>query len=92
MKPNTKNFNQISGLALQNPKIQKSLLGLYNGFHKARETAANETPDWEKLRDEARSIKTHTIQYLDEYLEIFERNIRPNTGITLSPYLRSGFA
>ena len=80
MKPRTKEFNRGAAAAIADPKIQRSLLGLYDGFHRSREVAASETPDWEALRDRARDVKTHTIANLDLYLEAFADRVEEMGG------------
>ena len=76
MEPKTAQFEQGAADALQNPKVQQSLRGLYAGFHTARLDAAAATSDWEELRERGRAIKTHTVEHLDYYLEMAERNVR----------------
>ena len=80
MEPKTAQFEQGAADALQNPKIQQSLRGLYAGFHTARLDAAAATSDWEELRERGRAIKTHTVEHLDYYLEMAERNVRAAGG------------
>ena len=80
MEPKTKEFNQLAATALNDAKIQSNLQGLYNGFHKARIVAADATPDWEELREQARAIKAHTIENLDYYLEMVEKNVTKAGG------------
>ena len=75
MEPKTKEFNQAAATALNDEKIQRNLQGLYNGFHHARIVAADATPNWEELREQARAIKAHTIENLDYYLEMVEKNV-----------------
>ena len=45
---------------------------LHERFYMARERAAEATPDWEKMRDQARLIKAHTMDNLDFYLEMVD--------------------
>ena len=75
MEPTTKQFKSGAAAALKNEQIQANLLGLYNGFHHARERAAAATPGWEEMRDRARAIKAHTMDHLDYYLEMVEANV-----------------
>ena len=81
MKPNTREFNRGAAAAIGDEKIQRSLLGLYEGFHKSREAAAADTPDWEELRERASRVKTHTIENLDRYLALFEERVTEMGGI-----------
>ncbi len=80
MKPVTKDFNRGAASALKDQGIQKSLRGLYDGFHGARIQAAEATTDWEALREQARAIKTHTIEHLDYYLEQVDARVREAGG------------
>ena len=80
MEPKTAQFEQGAADALQNPKVQQSLRGLYAGFHTARLDAAAATSDWEELRERGRAIKTHTVEHLEYYLEMAERNVRAAGG------------
>ena len=75
MEPKTAEFNQAAAAALQDPKAQRNLRGLYSGFHQARIAASEATPNWEELRERGRAIKAHTIENLDYYLEMVERNV-----------------
>ena len=43
-----------------------------------RDWAAQTIPDWEKLREAASQIKSHTLSRLDEYLMEFEAKAREN--------------
>jgi L-lactate dehydrogenase complex protein LldF len=43
-----------------------------------RDRAANQLPEWEKLRETASAIKAHTLSRLDEYLMEFEEKARAN--------------
>lgn len=43
-----------------------------------RDRAAAGLPEWERLREWASQIKSHTLSRLDHYLEEFERNARSN--------------
>ena len=47
-----------------------------------RDLASKGLPEWEKLREYASSIKTHTMNKMDFYLEEFERNATAK-GITV---------
>jgi len=80
MEPKTKQFNQGASVALKDAKVQKSLLGLYDGFHSARIKAAAATDDWEGMRERAREIKAHAIENLDYYLALIEQNVTKAGG------------
>ena len=80
MRPRLKQFPQLSAAALKDEQIQNNLLGLYNGFHKARIAASEATPNWDELSDRGRAIKAHTIDNLDYYLEMVERTVTAAGG------------
>lgn len=82
MEVQTKHFKRNSRVALQDGSIQKALTGIVSNLHEGRERAIQAvTPEaWEKLRDQASAIKTHTIENLDYYLDLLERNIRRSGG------------
>ena len=80
MKPKTKDFNRAAATALADSAVQRNMAGLYDGFHKARERAAEETPGWEALRDRARAVKAHTIEHLDHYLDLAAANVEKAGG------------
>ena len=75
MKPKTKEFMRTAAVALGDDNTQASLGGLYGGFNRARERAAEATPDWEGMRERARAIKAQTIENLDYYLELLEAKV-----------------
>lgn len=80
MESKTKDFRAASFKALNDEKIQNSLKGLYSGFHQARITASEATPNWEELREKGRAIKANAVDNLDYYLEQAERKITENGG------------
>ncbi|WP_201352812.1 lactate utilization protein B [Hydrogenimonas urashimensis] len=43
-----------------------------------RDRAARSVPEWEKLRESAQKVKSHTLAHLGHYLERFEANARAN--------------
>ncbi len=80
MKPKTGDFNRAAASALADADVQRNMRGLYDGFHMARERAAEATPNWEDLRDRARAVKAHTIEYLDHYLGMAAENVERAGG------------
>ena len=80
MQPKTREFKAGAAKALADEKVQANLLGLYNGFHHARLTAAEATAGWEEMRDRARAIKAHTIENLDYYLDLLAANVAKAGG------------
>ena len=80
MEPRTKEFNQLAAAALKDERVQSNLMGLYRGFDQARLEAAQATPNWEEMRDRARAVKAHTLDNLDYYIELAERNVTKAGG------------
>lgn len=80
MKATTEQFRQKSRETLYDVKIQENLAGLYSGFHKARLDASSATDNWDYLQEEGRRIKAHTLDNLDFYLELLEKNVTAGGG------------
>ncbi len=80
MEATTKQFTQSAAKTLSDARIQDSLRGLYGGFSKARERAAEATPGWEEMRTRAQAVKSHTIANLDYYLEQVEARVTESGG------------
>ena len=80
MKVRTDEFKARSAETTKNPRRQASLKLVYDGLHKGRIAAAEDTDDWEDQRDRARAIKWHTINNLDYYLDLLDKNVRANGG------------
>src|SRR5215472_13271399 len=65
--------NARAGLA--NPILQRALALMQSGFPERRRLAIERLPEFEALRDIGKSIKDHTLEHLDFYLELFETNV-----------------
>src|SRR5262249_59861887 len=65
--------NARAGLA--NPTLQRALGMVQSGFPERRRLAVERLPEFEALRDIGKSIKDHTLEHLDFYLELFEENV-----------------
>ena len=65
--------NARDGLA--NPVLQRALSLMRSGFPERRRLAVERLPEFEALRDIGKSIKDHTLEHLDFYLELFEENV-----------------
>jgi L-lactate dehydrogenase complex protein LldF len=48
--------------------------------HRAGAVRADLLPDYQELRTEANQLKKHTIEHLDHYLELFEKNVIAHGG------------
>ncbi|HEY1299023.1 MAG TPA: LutB/LldF family L-lactate oxidation iron-sulfur protein [Stellaceae bacterium] len=65
--------NARAGLA--NPVLQRALALMRSGFPERRRIAVERLPEFEALREIGKSIKDHTLEHLDFYLELFEEKV-----------------
>jgi L-lactate dehydrogenase complex protein LldF len=70
--------NARAGLA--NATLQRALGMMRTGFPERRRLAVERLPEFEALREIGKSIKDHTLENLDFYLELFEENILSTGG------------
>ena len=75
MQSKTQNFRQAAATVLADETVQANLAGLYTGFRQARLDAVADTPDWELARERGQAIKARTLDNLDYYLEMVEKNV-----------------
>ncbi len=80
MEPTTKAFSTAASRALADVRLQQAHEVVYNGFHRARISAAADTDEWEAQRTLGKAIKDHTIANLDYYLEMLADNVEKNGG------------
>ena len=78
----TRDFFPASAAAIQDPQLRRALERVGTGFDAARRDAITEvTPQvWEDWREEARRIKTHTLEHLDYYLELLADRVAAAGG------------
>jgi L-lactate dehydrogenase complex protein LldF len=78
----TSEFTTASAAAMLDPQLRRALDRVGSGFDVARRNAIEEvTPEvWEEWREEARSIKIHTLDHLDYYLEMLHDNVTAAGG------------
>ncbi len=78
----TSEFSKASTLSIKDPQLQRALGRVGAGFDTSRQEAIAEvTPEvWETWREEARSIKAHTLDHLDYYLEMVYDNVTKAGG------------
>ena len=64
------------------PQLRRALDRVGSGFDVARRNAIEEVSEeaWDEWRDEARSIKVHTLDHLDYYLELLHDNVTAAGG------------
>ena len=80
MKVTTAKFPENVKTAISDKLLQATLTQLQTGFVLNRTKASEGLDEFEKLRDQAASIKNHTRANLDAYLEIFEKNVSLSGG------------
>ena len=79
----TAEFKKISKQAIKNEKLQHSLDHVMEHFVSARSSIIDQdigAENWELLRTRAASIKQSTIENLDYYLDLVDKNVRRNGG------------
>ena len=80
MQPTSHAFKANVRDALVDATLQQALGNMKTGFPAKRLAAINRLPEFEALRDQGRDIKNHTLEHLDFYLELFERNVTEAGG------------
>jgi L-lactate dehydrogenase complex protein LldF len=80
MANSTRDFTAAAAQALADPALQKALVNVKHGFVTKRATAKANLPEFDTLRQEARSIKDHTLTHLDLYLDAYERKVTESGG------------
>ena len=78
----TQDFRGASAKAVIDPQLQAALRRVGGGFDGARRDAIEELSSqrWEELRERARTIKRHTLDNLDYYLELLHDRVTKNGG------------
>lgn len=66
--------------ALQDQSLQQALTRVQDGFINKRADAVSKLSDFERLRDQGRDIKQHTLENLDYYLEQYEASVNAVGG------------
>ena len=69
----TREFKANARVALDDAQLQRALSGLPGGLVAQRTAARDKLPEFEDLRDVGRDIRDHTLEYLDLYLNEWER-------------------
>jgi L-lactate dehydrogenase complex protein LldF len=73
-------FKQSAERALADAKLQRALQNVKRGFIIKGANAKAKLPEFNRLRDEARALKDHTLLLLDLYLEAYERKVMESGG------------
>jgi len=74
MQATSTSFKQNAARALEDGQLQKALGGLPGGLVAQRAAARARLPEFDDLRDVGRDMRNRTLENLDAYLEIYERN------------------
>src|SRR5437868_12881847 len=80
MLATSRNFEAAARAGLANQNLQRALGLARTGFPLRRRLAIERLPEFEALREAGRSIKDHTIEHLDFYLELYESNVLASGG------------
>jgi hypothetical protein len=80
MLPASRTFAANARAGLADDTLQRALGLARTGFPRSRRLAIERLPEFEALRDCARSIKNHTLEHLDFYLEVYEENVVASGG------------
>ncbi len=80
MEITSQGFQANAREALQDAKLQAALGRLVQGFPAMRAAAVSRLPEFDALRDAARTIKDHTLENLDFYLQRFAEKVEEQGG------------
>ena len=80
MLSTSRNFEAAAQAGLANRNLQRALGLARTGFPLRRRLAVERLPEFEALREAGRSIKDHTLQHLDFYLELYETKVEASGG------------
>ncbi|NND49839.1 MAG: lactate utilization protein, partial [Rhizobiales bacterium] len=81
MQPSSRSFAANSRAAIADRHLQQVLETTRLGFVNKRADAYERLPEFDRLRDEAKAIKDHTLAHLDLYLEHYETRVAEAGGI-----------
>ena len=73
-------FKENAKNALADAQLQQALGNVRSGFIDKRKKAIDALPEFDALRDSAKSIKDHTLEHLDLYLEAYEAKVTASGG------------
>lgn len=74
MQITSQQFKRVASQKLADPKVQKALANAKGRFVVARARSILELDNFEQIREAAANIRDHALEYLDLYLEEWERN------------------
>ena len=75
-------FEEKIHQTMADPKLQLAIFAATGRLMEKRRKAvsAEVCPDYQEMRTQANAVKRHTIEHLDYYLELFERNVATHGG------------
>ncbi len=80
MLATSRDFKDAARAGLANDNLQRALGLARTGFPLRRRLAIERLPEFETLREVGRSIKDHTLEHLDFYLELYESKVVASSG------------
>src|SRR5271165_5525395 len=80
MLATSRTFEANARAGLANDNLQRALALMRSGFPERRRLAVERLPEFEALREIGRSIKDHTLEHLDFYLELYEDHVTAAGG------------
>ena len=80
MLATSRTFEANARAGLANDNLQRALALMRTGFPQRRSLAVERLPEFEALREIGKSIKDHTLEHLDFYLELYEANVLASGG------------
>ena len=80
MESTARAFKENAKRALSDDQLRRALANVRGNFVAKRAKAAADLAEFERLRDEARDIKNHTLAHLDLYLERYADRVEASGG------------
>ena len=81
MQVNSAQFKERASSALQDESLKAALGNVTkSGFAAKRADAVSLVPEWQVIRDEAKTIKDHVLDNLEHYLTLYEARVKANGG------------
>ena len=80
MNVSAQSFKENARHALDDPQLQRALNHVRHNFIDKRAKAAAALPEFESLREAARTLKDHALAHLDLYLEAYEERVIASGG------------
>jgi L-lactate dehydrogenase complex protein LldF len=82
LDPKTAPKFQVAAKTLMgDSQLRKNVKHATKVIQTKRARVVDEMPDWQQLRESGKEIRRHTMQHLDFYLEMFERNCTAAGGV-----------